>query len=101
VLARPRTSHGDFAELTTNRRLLVLLEIVVNEAHNKRRLADGCFAEKHQLDAATRLWLLGVRHGDVWWRVGVGRWMLWLGRALRTVTNMLTKIVKVATTPKS
>jgi hypothetical protein len=27
--------------------------------------------------------------------------MLWLWRSPRTVTNMLTKIVKVATTPKS
>ena len=48
---------------TANGRLLVLLEVVVHEAHDERRLADGSLAEQHQLDAAAGLWLRGcVRH---------------------------------------
>lgn len=63
---------------------LILLEVVVHEAHHERRLnhqlarrttfhrigsaylSDSCFAQKYQLHAATRLRLRGcVRHCEV------------------------------------
>jgi len=71
---------------TANRGLLVLLEVIVYEAHHQGRLDTGqgyvqycaikdmlkylpnsCFAQQDQLDAAARLWLCRcIRHCGIW-----------------------------------